>query len=1649
MKQLLDLQESSNSRVVMHERENGPDIAVIGIGLRIGDCFTADKFWQSLKEKRDFVTSASDKRKRDTAEIIDTKGFEFLELAYMQDYDHFDCGFFRIPPNKACLMDPQEKILLQTAVQAVEDAGYGLDMLAGTQTGVFIGGKGSFSVYESAIKGLEDSNTLLELLTPAMTAARISHFMNLKGAATVVDTACSSSLAALHNACLAIKENECSLALVGASNLVLAPLGNGRRTEIESNDGRTRAFDRESTGTGGGEACVVVLIKSLDKAVKDRDSIYALIKGSAMNQNGRSTDITAPDAEAQADVIRLAWQAAGIDPCELSFIEAHGTGTKLGDVVEIEGLTKAFANYTDKKGICPVGSVKSNAGHTDNVAGLLSLVKAVLAIKNREFPGTVHFKEPNPEIDFGNAPVYPTGDNTLLDTGTLVGGISSFGLSGTNVHTVIQTATRSEQIDRPKPPYIFALSAKSNGALRRMIANWIDFITKTELHPADISYTLLTGRDHHEHRVAFLYNDNDQLAEILNRLDSSERPISVAWGVHRVVRDYRKEESAGISPQKREELGQKMREKLEDGDWKETLNLYISGALADFKPFFRKKELRRVHLPVYSFEPSRYWFKKKKEGRFSFFEHEVISTGRYSVFRSFAGAPTSWLFRDHKVGGKSVLPGSSILDQAFDLAEKTYGSKPKLIKDLRLHHFFEVPEDQSEIVVNVQPEGQGKRCLLEYCFNGQWSTVAEWLMEPTEDNPGHVANLDIRHEFPVKYASDEDFIPGLDGVVVSDKWRCLEYAGEGKDGSGAILSVPAEHRATAEQYFCYPPVGDIGTNFNSRSRGCTPWLYSKIRVFGRVTTKCLAFSRLKKTDDKYACFDIQITDTKGRIIVDIEDYTMLRLPSGLADYYHIKQWVDEGEYFPDKSGQPVAIFYGGEPDEINSDNVRPVCWSDTNVPEGVEAISEKELPEFLQRIYADGVRRMVYVLPDDNQEPEQVLERLFLFLSAVASGRDGEIELIIAGRERSSLLHSAAAGMGRVLELERPSTRFCLVSIEDESLKGLFFLLPFPGFRLRLVEGRVQSLQLKAGYPGDPIPVEDGGRYLITGGLGGIGLFLGDYISERVKGEIIFVTRSGFPSEKEWDHLLALGGRSAQVVQKLRRINEKGCRIKTVAADVSSRDQMLNLRKEFGSFDGIFHFAGTAEDKFLSAGHIQGFTATLAPKVRGTKNITEVFADSGFIVLASSLSALTGATGQAGYVAANAFMDSLAEHSLEQVVYSIGWPEWIDTGMAVKSDGPLYDPFASIRSSEAAMCLDNMPRSRYTAVGRNTEPNRFLLMEGEEVRLNYLAAGYHDKLEEVSFVDLNGASEFTKTQQIIASVWGDELGYESLDVYDDYKDLGGNSISSLMIHDQLQKLFGLRISFNELFRMQTVADMADYIDRLLFIRQRGLADKNENTLLLREDGEWIVFCFPPGTAYGYAYYDLARLLPGYTIYAFNYVKSDAPPETLANMLEELQPEGEIILLGYSIGGNLAYDTALVLERRGRKISALIFIDNYRRLELLSFSDEEYRKNAEEYLVMVDERYLRSENREFVLEAIEHYDRYMDSRMETESVNAPIHLIKGEDKELDLPYKMSQQAWQELTPEFIIHQGSGQHLEMLSDQHLEKNVDQLNRILVGL
>lgn len=475
------------------------DIAIIGVAGRFPEAANILEFRRNLITGRDCIRDFSFERKANTTLALDK---EFMTIGFVEDVDKFDHKFFNISKAEAENMDPHQRMLMEVVYEAVESAGYNIDELNGSETAVFI------SDTEQPYGQLSDQfdPTQITGTLSAATAGRISRFFNFRGTAAMVDTACSSSLMAVHMACNELVMGDASYALAAGVRFILFP--EEKRTTpdlgIMSADGRTRSFDAKAAGSGAGEATGCVLLKPLDKAMEDGDIIYAIIKGTAANQDAQlSGSLTAPSSQAQSEVIRKVWKKSNVDPLSVSYIEAHGSGTKLGDPIEIGGIDLAFKGLTDQKHFIAVSSIKSNIGHTGGAAGISGLIKAVLSLQHKELYPSVHFHQPNPFIDFKNSVVYVNAAYKPWEAAfPRRAGVSSFGISGTNCHVLLEEAPPAVVNEQPGT-FIFNYSAKSTASLKAYLEDFTGYINEADkVSLADISYTLNKGRKHYAHRVS-------------------------------------------------------------------------------------------------------------------------------------------------------------------------------------------------------------------------------------------------------------------------------------------------------------------------------------------------------------------------------------------------------------------------------------------------------------------------------------------------------------------------------------------------------------------------------------------------------------------------------------------------------------------------------------------------------------------------------------------------------------------------------------------------------------------------------------------------------------------------------------------------------------------------------------------------------------------------------------------------------------------------------------------------------------------------------------------------------------------------------------------------------------------------------------------
>ncbi len=526
---------------------------------------------------------------------------------YFDRIDLFDNSFFKVNPAEARVMDPSQRIFLETAVEAIESASLTDEDLKGSKTGVFVG----CSINEDNfidILSKDDSNVALGN-QPSVCAYRLSFLYDMRGPTMVIDTACSSSLVAVHQACQSIESGDCEQAIVGGINIRIFPaireIGN---LGIEAFDGRCKTFDEKANGTNIGDGVAAIIIKKKEQAEKDGDYIYAVIKGSAVNSDGNANGITAPNPEAQVSVIQSAWEKSGINPEKINFIETHGTATKLGDPIEVLALTQAFSAFTNKKSFCPLGAVKTNIGHLEATSGLAGLIKAVLALNYQKLPPNIHFTRPNPYIDFANSAVYPA--SSLIDfrnqTDNLVAGISSFGISGTNCHLVIEEYKR-KQMDKVEPnrqlkPLTFLYSVMHDDLLKDHLKKHLNWLDK---HPAvsleDLSYTLAKGRNHYDCRVAFIASSQSDLRHKLSLFIND--PFVENEDIY-----FRVDSLKNAS---------------------ELIQLYLKKTNIQWDAYFREVKGNKIPIPTYTFHRKRHWPKLEIENLNS--EEEKIKSLFYKL----------------------------------------------------------------------------------------------------------------------------------------------------------------------------------------------------------------------------------------------------------------------------------------------------------------------------------------------------------------------------------------------------------------------------------------------------------------------------------------------------------------------------------------------------------------------------------------------------------------------------------------------------------------------------------------------------------------------------------------------------------------------------------------------------------------------------------------------------------------------------------------------------------------------------------------------------------------------------------------------------------------------------------------------------------
>jgi acyl transferase domain-containing protein/acyl carrier protein len=611
---------------ITNEAHLDDKIAIVGMSGRFPKAHDLKEYWDILASGRNCIDEVPPSR-WDVDRFYDTDRLKRGKanskwLGALDDIDCFDPLFFRISPHEAEHMDPQHRLFLQESFKAFEDAGYSPNILSNKKCGVYLGI--STNEYASLVSRNGISSAPVTSNSYAIAAARIAYYLNLKGPAISIDTACSSSLVAIHLAAQALLSGEIEMALAGGITLWLTPESYIAMSQagMFSPEGQCKTFDDSADGIVNGEGVGAVVLKRLKDAQRDNDIIYGVILGSGINQDGKTNGITAPSINSQIELERSIYDKYKIDPETISYVETHGTGTKLGDPIELEALATVFKEKTNKKNFCALGSVKSNIGHTTSAAGVAGVQKVLLSMLHRTLVPTLNVTRENTRFNFQDSPFYISREKQAWDVapGSLRrAAVSSFGFSGTNAHLVIeQYAAPDDQAvsANQNATFIVPLSARTPEQLRQRAQDLLDFVRapqQCDQHgegstvlpkPLDLSavaYTLQVGREGMEERVCFLVTSVDQLAEKLNAWVDGDKNLD---GVYQ----GRVEDNEGLMIVGRDDDMQEAIDKwMARKKVSKLSNLWVRGLNFDWNRLYRDVKPRRISLPTYPFAREHYW----------------------------------------------------------------------------------------------------------------------------------------------------------------------------------------------------------------------------------------------------------------------------------------------------------------------------------------------------------------------------------------------------------------------------------------------------------------------------------------------------------------------------------------------------------------------------------------------------------------------------------------------------------------------------------------------------------------------------------------------------------------------------------------------------------------------------------------------------------------------------------------------------------------------------------------------------------------------------------------------------------------------------------------------------------------------------------
>ncbi|MEC1541502.1 polyketide synthase PksM [Bacillus subtilis] len=910
---------------VISSPEIGEDIAIIGMAGRYPKAKNIQEFWEQLKAGTDCITEIPNSRwewKENNG--LDSPAGKPLSKwgGFIEEADCFDPQFFRISPREAEMMDPQERLFLETCWEAIEDAGYTPETIASPQgenkrqhVGVFAGVMHKDYSLIGA-EALSEHNPFPLSLNYAQIANRVSYYCNFHGPSMAVDTVCSSSLTAVHLAIESIRNGECKAALAGGVNLSLHPakyISYGS-VGMHSSDGYCHTFGKGGDGYVSGEGVGTVLLKPLRKAEQDGDRIYAVIKGSAINHVGKVSGITVPSPVAQADVIEACLEKTGIDPRTISYVEAHGTGTSLGDPIEIQGLVKAFSRNTQDKQFCSIGSVKSNIGHAEAAAGISGLTKTVLQLHHKTLVPSLHSEELNPYLKLDQTPFFVQHETkeweqpSFTENGVDVtyprrAGLSSFGASGSNAHLILEeyipAESHSETILTKNEEIVIPLSARNKDRLQAYALKLLDFLSE-DVNLLALAYTMQAGRVEMEERAAFIVKDIKDLTAKLRAFANGEEEIEGCW----TGQAKENQEAAGLAS-----VNALNNNLTTDSEMMEMAKSWVQGQRVTWDDLYGERKPLKISVPTYPFARERYWIPvpEMKTSTVNHILHPLVhrNTSDFTEQRfSSVFTGTEFFLSDHVVQGQKILPGVAYLEMAREAAEKAAGDldgeqRVVSLKDIVWVRPITIESEPKEIHIGLFPEDNGDISFDIYSSSEHKEEAltihCQGRAVISDEADTSILNLSsIQTECSLDTVTSEQCYAAFRkiGLDYGEGYQGIEKVYVGKDQLLAKISLPAFLKNDKQHFMLHPSlmdsafhatVGFIVSSVNAAGQAQTlslPFALQEVDIFSPCPEKIWSYIRYSsdsKAEDKVRKYDIDLCDENGHVCVRMKGASMRAL----------------------------------------------------------------------------------------------------------------------------------------------------------------------------------------------------------------------------------------------------------------------------------------------------------------------------------------------------------------------------------------------------------------------------------------------------------------------------------------------------------------------------------------------------------------------------------------------------------------------------------------------------------------------------------------------------------------------------------------------------------------------------------------------------